>query len=508
MSGIKKRSRRRVSLFAKYISFFISVELICLIAFGIALGVLVTDTWEDEQKQKLYDYTANIADVYQEYVNSEHSLGNISSSQLCYNIASVASASKSDIYITDKSGNVVFCKHMHNTQDAQTGVITCEIHSAMQIPGEITTGILSQGLIATRGNLGGALEEESFIAASVSKRSLTSEADGIVFAVQPLNVGLEPYRATYVQIYIPSAIAFIAIIILIGYIVTYKMISPLREMSEATKKYSVGDFSYRIKNTKKSTVKEFYELTAAINSMAENLERLENSRSDFVANVSHELKTPMTTIGGFIDGILDGTISGENQNYYLQIVSDEIKRLSRLVVSMLNMSKMASGELQINLSNFNLTKQIVGIFIALEQKINDKQLNINGLDSLSNICIEADADMINQVFYNLIDNAVKFTETGGNIGISMFIKGEEVIVEIINTGKGIEEEDITHVFDRFYKGDKSRSLDAKSAGLGLFIVKNIVELHNGEITVSSKYNEYTRFAVRLPIDATWRNKNG
>lgn len=502
MSGIKNKSRRRVSLFVKYISFFTLVELICLVAFGIALGVLVTDTWEDEQKQKLYDYTANIADVYQEYVNSRNPSGTISASQLCYNIASVSSASKSDIYITDKSGNVVFCSHMHNTNDAQTGIITCKEHSPMQIPGEITTGIVSQGLIATRGDLGGLYDEECFIAACVSRRSLSSEADGIVFAVQPLNVGLEPYRAKYVQIYIPVAIAFIAIVVFIGYIVTYRMISPLREMSEATKRYSVGDFSYRIKNTKKSTVKEFDELSAAINSMAENLERLESSRADFVANVSHELKTPMTTIGGFIDGVLDGTISSENQNYYLKIVSDEIKRLSRLVVSMLNMSKVAAGELKINPSHFNLTQQIVSIFIPFEQKISDKKLKIKGLDFLSNIYIEADSDMINQVFYNLIDNAVKFTQHGGEISVSMSVKGEDVIIAVKNTGKGIREEDITHVFDRFYKGDKSRSLDTNSAGLGLFIVKNIVELHQGEITVSSKYDEYTQFTVRLKIKLT------
>ena len=233
--------------------------------------------------------------------------------------------------------------------------------------------------------------------------------------------------------------------------------------------------------------------------MAENLEQLENSRTQFVANVSHELKTPMTTIGGFIDGILDGTIDAEHQNQYLTIVSEEVKRLSRLVVSMLNMSKMEAGEMRIKPKRFNLTQQIIGIFMSFEQKIDNKKIDIKGLESLSNCYIEADPDMLSQVFYNLIDNAVKFTPQSGEIFTSLLDDGEYVTVKIRNTGEGIRSEDIDHVFERFYKGDKSRSLDVKSAGLGLFIVKNIVTLHGGEITVDSIYDKYTEFTVKLKI---------
>ena len=178
-------------------------------------------------------------------------------------------------------------------------------------------------------------------------------------------------------------------------------------------------------------------------------------------------------------------------------MSDEVKRLSRLVVSMLNMSKMEAGEMRLNPESFNLTDQIISIFISFEQKITDKNISIKGLEYLSNVFIEADTDMIKQVFYNLIDNAVKFTQPGGEIAVSMSIKENDVIFYIRNTGKGIKNEDIDHIFERFYKGDKSRSLDAKSAGLGLFIVKNIVELHNGEISVCNIDDKYTQFTVKL-----------
>ena len=203
---------------------------------------------------------------------------------------------------------------------------------------------------------------------------------------------------------------------------------------------------------------------------------------------------------GFIDGILDGTISAEDRDHYLQIVSDEVKRLSRLVVSMLNISKMHAGELQINPSRFDLTRQIVNIFIGFEQKINIKKINIIGMDSLSKVCVVADPDMINQVFYNIIDNAVKFTQPGGDIVVSMSIQENNVIVCVRNTGNVIKDEDLDHVFERFYKGDKSRSLDSKSAGLGLFIVKSIVELHGGKISVSNIDNKYTQFSVSLKMN--------
>lgn len=499
MSVSKKKGRRRVSLFTRYIIIFFSAEIISLVVFGILLPFFLNGLWEDEQKQKLYDYTQNIAQVYQEYINAEEPADGNAFSMLCYAVENASDASKADIFVADVSGKVVFCGHMAKNNDAPDISITCQEHYGMQMPGEITTGILTDGKMATIGNPGGHYEEDCFLAACVSRQDYGSDADAIVFAIQNYKTGLAPHRASFIRIYVMAAIGFIAITGFVVYALTYNLVKVIRDMAEAAKRYSKGDFSFRIKVQDRSSVREFDELSAEINSMAENLEELEESRANFVANVSHELKTPMTTIGGFIDGMLDGTIAEENRDYYLQIVSDEVKRLSRLVVSMLNMSKMEAGELRISPSKFNLTQQIVGIFIGFEQKISDKKINVDGLDSLANVYIEADPDMINQVFYNLIDNAVKFTQIGGDIQLSMNIQGNDVIVAIKNTGKGIKDEDLDHVFERFYKGDKSRGLDAKSAGLGLFIVKNIVELHGGGISVKNIDDKYTQFTVSLKI---------
>lgn len=482
---------RRGSMFARYTTFFVAVEIISLVAFGIVLVYFVADTWEDEQKQKLLNYAENIATVYEEYLNTDGQNG-MTYSGLCYAISSVATASRADIYITDDQGNIILCRDMANNP----GELTCKTHSGIRIPGEIYTGILADGAMATKGTLGDVYSEECFISAITAQEGYGETPDGIVFAVQSKEIGLRPYLSNFLQIYIMAAMILILVTGLIMYVSTYTMTRPLREISEATKQYAKGDFSYRIPRDGNGSVREFDELAAAVNSMADDLEQLENTRTNFIANVSHELKTPMTTIGGFIDGILDGTIDHGQQEYYLKIVSDEVKRLSRLVISMLNMSKMEAGELRINPSKFNLSQQILSIFLSFEQKIEDKDIHVKGLDSLTAHYIEADADMINQVFYNLVDNAVKFTQNGGEIGVFMSEDEEYLFVTIQNTGKGIQSEDVDHIFERFYKGDKSRSIDSKSAGLGLFIVKSIVTLHNGEISVNTD-DKYTRFTVRL-----------
>ena len=514
MTGGKKHRRSR-GLFNRYITFFAIIEIISLLAFGFVLFYFVTDSWEDEQKQILFNYANQIADSYSDLVRSSDGDDKALQPGICYMVANMSSAAKADIFIADTNGSIIFCRHMTDMEDSERDIRNCPYHSKIKIPGEIVTGIIADGVMATRGNLSGVLDEECFVSAVVissdnngrqtSDGQTAGEPMGIVCALQTTEAGLRPYHIKFIRIYVLSALVLLVVISLITYVSTYNMTRPLKDMSEATKRYSDGDFSYRIKRNDGNVVTEFDELAAAVNSMADNLEKLENLRTEFVANVSHELKTPMTTIGGFIDGILDGTIAPEKEEHYLRIVSDEVKRLSRLIVSTLNISKMEAGELCIRPVTFNLTHQILSIFVSFEQKINLKEISVKGLDSLLNYYIEADPDMINQVFYNLIDNAVKFTDDGGEIAVDLDSDGEYVYFTIKNTGKGIDSEDIDHIFERFYKGDKSRSLDAKSSGLGLFIVKSIVELHSGEITARSTDNKYTVFTVKLKMRLSAHN---
>ncbi len=277
-----------------------------------------------------------------------------------------------------------------------------------------------------------------------------------------------------------------------------KMVKPLREMADAARKFGQGDFTTRIQI---SSDDEIGQLAMAFNNMAKSLSNLEAMRRSFIANVSHELRTPMTSIAGFIDGILDGTISADRQNHYLRIVSDEVKRLSRLVRSMLNLSRIEAGELKVNTTTFNVLEVICETVFSFEQGINKKRLDIRGLDN-DKVMIEADPDLIHQVIYNLIENAVKFVNEGGYLEFSFNSDNRMTYIGIRNSGEGLSREEIPRIFDRFYKTDRSRGMDKNGVGLGLYLVRSIINLHGGDIIVKSAPGEYTEFVFSVPTAKT------
>ena len=206
----------------------------------------------------------------------------------------------------------------------------------------------------------------------------------------------------------------------------------------------------------------------------------------------------MTTIAGFIDGILDGTIPKEQEDKYLHIVSDEVKRLSRLVKSMLDLSRIDSGEMQLHPTNFDITNTIVTTLLTFEQKIDEKGIEIRGLEEARPQMVLGDQDLLHQVVYNLIENAVKFTNDGGAISVQVSDSIDRTTVVIENTGPGIAPEDLPMIFERFYKTDKSRSRDKNGMGLGLYIVRTILKLHGGDIAVSSAVGQFCRFEFTIP----------
>ena len=204
---------------------------------------------------------------------------------------------------------------------------------------------------------------------------------------------------------------------------------------------------------------EVAELASSLNNMAVSLSSVEGMRRSFVANVSHELKTPMTTIAGFIDGILDGTIPPDKRNYYLKIVSDEVKRLSRLVKSMLDLSRIDSGQMKLNPVRFDLTEVTCSALLSFERRIEEKNMTVEGLEDCPRMEVNGDFDLLGQVVYNLLDNAVKFTNEGGTLSIHITRRDGRVYCAIRNSGVGIPANEMPHIFERFYKSDKSRSLD-------------------------------------------------
>jgi len=234
---------------------------------------------------------------------------------------------------------------------------------------------------------------------------------------------------------------------------------------------------------------------------------MEKMRSSFLGNVSHDLRTPMTTISGFIDGILDGTIPKEKHDYYLRIISGEVKRLSRLVSALLDISRIQAGERKFVPENFDICELGREILISFEKRIDEKRLDVSFECDRDSMIAFADRDAIHQVLYNLCDNAVKFSREGGMLRMRFEVLDKRIHVSVYNEGNGISAEDLPFVFDRFYKTDKSRSLDKTGVGLGLYICRSVIEAHEENITVRSEEGKYCEFEFTVREGKEHRTKS-
>lgn len=287
---------------------------------------------------------------------------------------------------------------------------------------------------------------------------------------------------------------------LVSSVLTRQIIKPIRRMRTAAKNIASGNFKERIPITSSDEVGQ---LAESFNSMTQSLEELENMRASFISDISHELRTPMTTISGFVEGVLDGTIPEEKHEKYLSTVLEETRRLSRLVSDLLETSRLEQGKIKIQKENTDINRLVAETAFSYEKQLVEKRIDVD-LNLDGNECFAmADGDSIKRVMLNLIDNAIKFTPENGKISIQTKNEGKKVYVSIQNSGDGIEKEELRHIWERFYKTDKSRSRDKRGVGLGLHIVKTIIAQHGAEIFAESEVGEYTKFTFVL--DAGGKN---
>ena len=290
----------------------------------------------------------------------------------------------------------------------------------------------------------------------------------------------------------------------VSIIVAGRLTTPLRNISDAARRFSQGDFGARVKVEGDDEVAQ---LATTFNRMAGFVEKNEKSRSSFVANIAHELRTPMTSIKGFVDGMLDGTIPPEMQERYLTVISDEVGRLARLTNSMLDISKLESGEFIMNVDNYNIWDTIAAIAFAFENRIEENHIVLRGFTP-SKVMVNADKDLIHQVVYNIFDNALKFTPENGCItfDVSEDKAAGKVTVKIRNTGDGISKDALPYIFERFYKEDSSRSVHTRGAGIGLYISKTLVQRSGGDIWAESEEGKYTEFIFTVPATKQSQSK--
>lgn len=499
------------SIFFQYFFVFVSIILICFIVLGTILYYFLSSYWQKQKKQNLVSNATRVANIstmalsdniaFEENkkdsndknqnngTRTEQS-GDANLRLISSNLALISEATNTDVFITNTDGKVVLCKEMV-ARDYRVKTYHCAEHDDYNIDINVIPAASKDGFYAVM-KIGGKYKHKQLVAAEPI--IVNGKTVAVVFAVAPNLYDDGTFLKTVLKMFVLASI----LSFLIGFVIinafSRKSIGILNQMSRASKSYAKGDFTQRVEI---SGHNELSILAENFNSMANALELIEKSRASFIANVSHELKTPMTTIGGFIDGILDGTIEKKDQSHYLNIVSDETRRLARLVTAMLNISKMEAGEINLNPVNFDISAEILNVMLSFERKINSKNIEVKGLDIIKPTKVNADRDMIHEVIYNLIDNAVKFTENGSLI-VGVNKERGYVSVSIRNTGAGISKEECAMIFDRFYKVDKSRSYDKKGAGIGLFICKTMIDMHGGKIECNSEQGRYTEFTFTIP----------
>lgn len=462
---------------------FISSVILILVVFGLAGGVFFyqMDRYAKSEKVLQLDATAqSIAELTSLAVQTGDTL-NVA--VLDASLKNTAKQNQMSILLTDLSGNILLRVEPDRGSSRDSG----------RIPASVVDRLIQDQKYTGVGTLDGQFSGSHYVVGTLCEDAAGNDLALVFIAANSERVVGMLQEITQMFLII-IVIALIGTLI-VSYFLSSRMTRPLKTMANAAKEFAAGDFSVRVPED--NHCDEIDELATSFNNMARDLEQLEELTQGFIGNVSHEFKTPMTTISGFVDGMLDGTIPQDQQKKYLHIISEEVKRLSRMTMSMLAAAKIQSGELIISPVPFDFSEMASQILLSFEQKITAKNIEVDA-DLADRLMVMGDRDHVFRAVYNLVDNAVKFINEGGTLRVTAYPAGAFCEFSISNTGDGIAPEDIPHVFDRFYKTDRSRSRDRSGAGLGLYIVKNIINLHGGDISVRSDGGE-TEFSFTLPL---------
>ena len=479
------------TLFRKYLKITSLIILVSFLCLGSVMVVFVSRYWNMERRELLLQNAHGVSNIAAtSLLKEDKNTFTIDGNRMEEFVSAFSENIDACILVTDVDGKIVMS---HNDVRLQANVDG----TSTTLDKDILDYVIRNGQYYGKTDLGGYFGEKYGVAGVpivVTNENGVETTIGAAFAASSL-AAVTGFQAEVIKMFFLAGIAAFMVAFGVTWLYSYRMTRPLRTMCDATKSFAMGDFSVRVPVFSDDEVGE---LAKAFNQMAETLANSESMNRNFIANVSHELKTPMTTISGFIDGIIDGTIPPEKEQYYLGIVSTEVKRLSRMVKTMLDLSRIDSGKMVLRRARFDISNTIFVALLSFESKIDEKKIEIRGLEDSQPIFVDGDPDMIHQVLYNLLENAVKFTNVNGYIEIHAVEEPERVTVSIRNSGPGISPDDVKMIFDRFYKTDKSRSQDKNGMGLGLYIVKTMVQLHGGEIHVESVENEYTLFEFWIP----------
>ena len=485
MSGARERIRRVTgSLYWRQFMLTAGMVLLTLALLGVSFYALSYNYTLSEKRQEMRDRAVLVAQLSVDYFTAGEDAERDQEDAL-RSLAGVASRMTDvDFLICDTDGNVML------TTDGDLAGQT------ITVPADITGAVLGGDRLYEGRSTVGVYEKRQFVV-GVPMTDAEGNTLGLVLAVMNSAELTQMWRS-FIALFFMSSAIILVLAFITSFVTAMRQIQPLSEMVKATRAYAAGDFDVRMQET--GDCSEISELAASFNAMADSLQETERQRRDFIANVSHELKTPMTTIAGFAEGILDGTIPPEREKESLQIIVSETRRLSRLVRRMLDLSRLnALAESTLTAQEqFDLTEVVSQVLISLEGKITGRNLDVDVQMPEEKLMVWGDPDSITQVCYNLLDNAAKFAASGTTLTVQITKKDGKAYTTIRNLGATIPQEELPLLFDRFHKADYSRSMDREGVGLGLYIVKTILNNLKENITVTSE-DGVTQFTFTLTL---------
>ena len=502
------------SSFAKYLSAFILIIFLSFIFLSGIITIVIHLDMTREKEVKLENVSNNFAaqiegesfDSFTDFVVGGEDL--IIAVELLVNYDS-----QLDVIVADSQGSVLLTTYSDDKDHIEAPDVL--VYDGVNPIGSIDIEKVFDTIEVTdasgekteylyhEGSLGGFTKDRSLVYGKEIVKD--GESVGYVFAFSS-TVREDSVIAVVRKAVTNSCIVVMIAALLASYIMTERLVRPIRIITNVAKNYGKGDFSERIPVEGKDEVSD---LAAALNNMADSLDSLEKMRNSFLANISHDLRTPMTTISGFIDGITSGAIPEDKHEYYLGVISAEVHRLSRLVTQLLDVSRLESGERKFNFTNFDIAEMARIILISFEQRIINKSLDVEFESDNDEMYVIADEDAIYQVLYNLCHNAIKFSREGGKFIIRISTNQDKKIqVSVFDEGQGISPEDTKLVFDRFFKTDKSRGLDKNGVGLGLYISKTIMDAHDEKIWVESDAEKNCEFFFTLKPGVAPQKRSG
>ena len=473
MGNIKKKYK---SLYWQQFLLSAGLVMLTLVLLGVSFFALSYNYTLSQRRDEMRTRADLVARMSTDFLRTEISTDVQKNLQDLAGVASLMS--DTNFLICNEQGQVLL------TSDERL------VGRAVTLPGEITGEIAQEGVFEGAHTVGIYDYKQVVVGVPVMDGG---QNIGYVLAVTETTELMEMWRSFFGLFLMTSAIILLLSVIVTSFM-TMRQTQPIPEMVRATRAYAGGDFGVRISTDDLGD--EMGELAQSFNSMADSLAETERQRRDFIASVSHELKTPVTTIAGYTDGILDGTIPPEKSGQYLQIISDESRRLSRLVRRMLDISQIQS--LEMKMAEFDVCESMRLSLLSMEQRIVQRELDVEADIPEDSVLVLGDNDLITQVIYNLLENATKFAAPGSTLYLGLSHGNEKATVTVRNTGHTIPPEEIPLLFERFHKSDKSRGMDKDGYGLGLYIVKTIVDQHKEKITVTSE-GGVTAFSFTLPL---------